>query len=308
VRDGRQLRLFEDQFREGFWKLSECDSLLTEAEFVVDTGPQTGAVIDVESGKLAWRSFTDNLHGDLLLFDIHGPRTKAELAVWLDQAIPHPDVTQVEAGLYMMKAASDLLDKRGFTLEQIVACRFRLRDALIEKIRGLRKQVARTAYEQMLLPDCRTPLEVSPDLVFTFPLNQYPAAAVYTGPIRFNRHYYEMPADMNGEESECAAFIDALPEVEYWVRNLERDQYSFWLQTATDKFYPDFVAKLTDGRILAVEYKSERDWTNADSVEKRMIGDLWAARSGDQCLFVMPRGKDLAAIRKTLTGIQGAGS
>jgi len=62
VRTGRQFELFEDQFRESFWLLSECDSLLTEDDFRLDVGPQTGAEIDVEKGKIGWRSFTDDLH------------------------------------------------------------------------------------------------------------------------------------------------------------------------------------------------------------------------------------------------------
>jgi type III restriction enzyme len=105
---------------------------------------------------------------------------------------------------------------------------------------------------------------------------------------------------MNGEEADCAAFIDSLPQVEFWVRNLERDQYAFWLQTASDKFYPDFVAKLKDGRVLVVEYKGLDRWSNDDSKEKRGIGEFWAARSGGKCLFIMPPGKDFQAIASAI--------
>jgi len=70
VRIGRQFELFEDQFRESFWPLSQCDSLLTENEFRLDTGPQTGAEIDVKKGKIGWRSFTDDLHRHLSLADL----------------------------------------------------------------------------------------------------------------------------------------------------------------------------------------------------------------------------------------------
>jgi hypothetical protein len=53
-------------------------------------------------------------------------------------------------------------------------------------------------------------------------------------------------------------FTDGLPDVEFWVRNLERQPiYSFWLQTSNDRFYPDFIAKLKNGKILVVEYKGE---------------------------------------------------
>lgn len=287
VRDDGQLDLFEDQFREGFWPLSGCDALLMQDEFHLDSGPQTGAEIDVEAGKMGWRSFTDNLHQQLALLEVNAPKTEAQLAVWLDRAIPHPDVTQAEAGLYLRKAVGELVAKRGFAIETLAANRFRLRDAMAWKIGCLRKAVAKAEYARMLLADCQTPLEVSPEKCFTFPLNQYPAPAIYDGPVRFNKHYYELPAAMNKEEAECAAFIDAMPQVEFWVRNLERDQFAFWLQTSSDKFYPDFVAKLKDGRYLVVEYKGGHIATNEDTRDKDGIGQLWEARSKGLCLFRM---------------------
>jgi len=107
---------------------------------------------------------------------------------------------------------------------------------------------------------------------------------------------------MNGEEAECAAFIDGLEEVEYWVRNLDREDYSFWMPTSTDKFYPDFVVQLKDGRILVVEYKGADRWSDDDSKEKRLIGEVWEKRSKGRCLFIMPKGKDFNAIRQKIAG------
>ena len=101
-----------------------------------------------------------------------------------------------------------------------------------------------------------------------------------------------------GEEFDCAVFLDQLPEVEWWVRNLERKPHSsFWLQTATDRFYPDFVAMLKDGRRLVVESKGADRWSNDDSKVKRAIGELWENASDSHCLFVMPKGPDWNAIR-----------
>ncbi|HEY9172376.1 MAG TPA: hypothetical protein VI136_08845 [Verrucomicrobiae bacterium] len=97
----------------------------------------------------------------------------------------------------------------------------------------------------------------------------------------------------DGEEFDCAVFLDGLPEVKFWVRNLSgpgRETTSFWLQTSTDKFYPDFVCLLTDGRILVVEYKNATDWSNDDNKEKRALGELWAERSSGACVFHMPKG------------------
>ena len=51
-----------------------------------------------------------------------------------------------------------------------------------------------------------------------------------------------------------------------------------------------------DGRFLVVEYKSETSWSNEDSREKRVLGELWEKRSGGACLFVMPKGRDLLVL------------
>jgi len=83
-------------------------------------------------------------------------------------------------------------------------------------------------------------------------------------------------------------------------RNLVRSDSSFWLQTSSDKFYPDFVAILKDGRFLVLEYKNKRDWDLPDSEEKRAVGELWADRSKGACLFVMPKGTDRGAISRAV--------
>lgn len=85
------------------------------------------------------------------------------------------------------------------------------------------------------------------------------------------------------------------------MRNpVRRPGQSFWLQTSTDKFYPDFVCKLKDGRILVVEYKGGHLW-NDESKEKKALGELWAMRSGGACLFVMPTDEDYEAIQRVIT-------
>lgn len=67
-------------------------------------------------------------------------------------------------------------------------------------------------------------------------------------------------------------------------------------QTLTDRFYPDFVCKLRNDRILVVKYKGKDRWSNDDSKEKRHLGNLWAERSDGHCFFVMPEGPDYDAI------------
>jgi hypothetical protein len=65
-----------------------------------------------------------------------------------------------------------------------------------------------------------------------------------------------------------------------------------WLPTSTDRFYPDFVAELKDGRTFVVEYKGEPYLTNDDSQEKRSLGELWEEKSKGKGLFLMAKKRD----------------
>lgn len=287
VRIDKQLELFEDQFREVPWKLSSCDHVLSERDFSLSQGPERIANIDVDKeGKIGY-SFMSELQKELALLEIHGPQSEAELTVWLDQHIPHPDITQTEATLFLGQMVRSLIAERSFELEELISNRWRLRDAAEEAISHHRRQVLDQAYQLMLLPECDTPLEVDPTFCFTFDGVNYPASRFYQGAFRPKKHYYLNPAHMNSEEADCAAFIDSLEEVEYWVRNLERSDYSFWLPTSSDKFYPDFVVLLKDSRVFVIEYKGAHLADSADTKEKDIIGEVWAERSNGRCLFKM---------------------
>lgn len=152
----------------------------------------------------------------------------------------------------------------------------------------------------LLFKESTSEIIVSPEMCFSYDTLQYPYNILYKGKYKFTKHYYPDVGDLKekGEEYNCAQYLEELPEIKFWVRNLERRQNnSFWLQTSSDKFYPDFVCLLNDGRYLVVEYKGEDRWSNDDSIEKREIGNLWETRSNGKCLFVMPKGMDLNSIK-----------
>lgn len=91
-----------------------------------------------------------------------------------------------------------------------------------------------------------------------------------------------------GEEFECALALDMQNGVKHWVRNLSnRPESSMWIQTKTDRFYPDFVAELENGKILVVEYKGEGWSDTPDTREKRRLGELWEEKSGNKALFLI---------------------
>ena len=104
-------------------------------------------------------------------------------------------------------------------------------------------------------------------------------------------NYYKEIGALNGEEADCARIIAHDERVETWVRNLEREpKLSFWIQKSSDKFYPDFVVKLTNGKVLVIEYKGLNLATTDDTKEKERLGKLWEVKSSAHCYFEMVKG------------------
>jgi type III restriction enzyme len=199
----------------------------------------------------------------------------------------------------------NLLERRDlgfrFTLTALVRARFQLAQALVKEVGRLR-QIAMARGFQGRLMDMAVPgVEELAHYSFHYQSGQYPARLLYQGSYEFNKHFYPVIHDLRektqagavAEEFRCAQAIDAHPKVKQWVRNIERqEKFSFWLPTATDYFYPDFVAELTDGRLLAVEYKGEPYKTNDDSREKQQVGHQWEQSSGGRCLFLFAVARD----------------
>jgi type III restriction enzyme len=301
VRRGQPLELFEEtSFLDHSWDLARCDALLSKEEYSGQHASGQEIEYDVtDQGKLK-QEFIHDLQQTMTLFATDQGWTPGELVYWLDRAIPHPDVPFRESNAFLTRLVLGLLDERGFTLDQLVTDKYHLRDAVALKIDAHRLKARKQAYNLFLQPDSPTPLEVHPEICFTYPRDAYPYNSLYRGGYPFKKHYYAQVGDLedHGEELNCAVLLDTLPEVRYWVRNLERRPgHSFWLQTSTDRFYPDFVCRLNDGRHFVVEYKGEDRWSNDDSREKRVIGEVWEKTSHGTCLFAMPKGQNWETIR-----------
>ena len=305
VQRGQMFLNFEaSRFLETVWQLSECDAELTEEEFPSEfnTG-ERGEIGLSQEGRVEMR-FLGQLHQQMTLLAPDKGWDAARLADWLDRTIKHLDILQRESLPFLQRLVNYLIEERSIPIEVLIRNKYVLKDAAAAKIDSHRQNVHQAAYQNFLLPEFATPVVVSPDHCFSFDQHGYPYNTRYEGAYRFQKHYYRDVGDLksDGEEFQCAQFIDMLPEVEYWVRNLERKPlHSFWLQTSTDKFYPDFVCLLTDGRYLIVEYKGDHLWSADDAKEKREIGELWEERSGGSCLFIMPKGPDFDAIRAKLS-------
>lgn len=215
--------------------------------------------------------------------------TVTQLVAWLDSKLRHPRVNKSSLSAWILQAIEQLLKKPNITLDVLDRGRF----ILFRKLEQAREKAWQAeldrGYQELLFDPGSTAL-ASEEFAFRFPL-EYPANWYCDG-TDFRKHYYKRVGEMkgSGEEYTCAVEMDQHPRVRHWVRNLAgrgRENTSFWLQTKTDKFYPDFVAELDDGTILVVEYKGEGYRTNDDSKEKQQLGRLWAARSGGRAKFLM---------------------
>ena len=292
------------RFLETLWQLSECDAELSEEEFPSEFKTGARGEIGLSREGRVVTQFLGELHQQMSFLAPDDNWNAAQLANWLDRTIKHLDILQRESLPFLHRLVKYLVEERSIPIDVLIRNKYVLKDAAEAKIDSYRQNVHQAAYENFLLPECATPVVVSPDHCFSFDPHRYPYNTYYTGRYQFKKHYYQHVGDLksDGEEFQCAQFIDTLPEVKYWVRNLERKPlHSFWLQTSTDKFYPDFVCLLTDGRYLVVEYKGVHLWSADDAKEKREIGELWEKRSSGKCLFIMPKGPDFDAIRAKLS-------
>jgi type III restriction enzyme len=252
--------------------------------------------------------FVGTLHQQVMELGGSGDWNIEMLIGWLDRRIDHADIPAGESAGFLRKAIQGLMAQFGIEDVSLLALdRHRLREQIESRIQAHRESERKSAFTQWLLPD--SSLVVTDAKTINFAAMTYDPGWLYEGGFQFKKHYFgSKPGELKEkradgqlmEEFKCAQYLDAHPAVKFWARNLSRRTTSFRLQTSTDWFYPDFIAMLHDGRILAVEYKGKHLSKTDDSIEKNDIGTLWESRSEGRCLFIMPNGPDLEAIGKKI--------
>jgi type III restriction enzyme len=272
---------------------------------------QNAGIIDMVNGDVVTRQLPE-LGTQLRLIEVRENWSEIKLVSWLDRNIPHGDLDADVARAWLNAILTEM--QKQTPLGRLVRERFELRRRLEARLGLLRKEARRKEYQSALFGEHEAvKVRVGGGYEFVYDPNSYPARTVCPRSADFVKHYYEKTGELEattsagniGEEFQCAQFIDGLSEVQWWVRNLERQPaHSFWLQTSTDRFYPDFVIQLKNGKIIVVEYKGLNLSTNDDTKEKERLGKLWEERSGGQCLFEMVKGP--GELSKIQTAIQKA--
>ena len=282
------------------WKLLDHLPRLEDGEFAIRETAR-GFVIDYSDKDGITYQLVSEEEQLVLNVDVEG-WTPETLVLWLDRQVRQPDIRQIELIRWLRDLVGHLIGVREMHVSALMRCKYLLARKIRNKIDAIRRMEQETAYQRYLFaPEAR--VEVSFDHAFTFRNDMYRSGRRYRGRWKPRKHFLgadRVPAfdgAEEGEEFRCAQAIDSLPGLRCWIRNVARDPASFWLPTATGRFYPDFVARLDDGRLLVVEYKGAFLTNEPETREKRAIGALWERQSGGEGLFLMAEkmvdGKDV---------------
>ncbi len=250
-----------------------------------------GGLIDIAEGELRVK-FLKEMERDLGLSYTPEHWNEAKLAAWLCRNVREDYITQQSLLVFVSAFLSEIV--RATDLARANRQKFLLRSILERKIGGLRKEAVKGAYQTFLFAEgAPERVRVGAGFDFEFHPDAYTPSRDYARATEFAKHFYPRVGDFDsGEEKECAHWLDRAAQsgkIDFWVRNLQRKPCAFFFQTSKDRFYPDFVCRLPDGRVLVVEYKGADRWKEAE--EDRKIGGLWAELSGGSCLFVMVKEK-----------------
>lgn len=309
-----ELQLFDDpEVLDYPWELSPYDAEPTAQQLqrlADNEAGETGTIdMDEDAGTLRV-DFMAGLTRDLELSYRPEHLDEAGLAAWFCRNLPDPTITHASKRTFVVRWISSLLQREGMNLARLNARKFLLRQLLQDRIRDLRLTAVRKAYQETLFADSAAANIVvgGEELTFDFPEYGYAPTRTYDGrfgPAHFRKHYYAQVGDFDSrEEYECACWLDDQAQkgrIEFWVRNLARKPMcAFFLQKADDRFWPDFMCKLPDGKILAIEYKGADRYSTSEAKEDRLIGELWARESKGQVRFVMATNRQWETIDEKL--------
>lgn len=249
-------------------------------QFSIDVDDKTVFYQQAEHGLQVQDSFLDVSQNDLVN--------------WLDRKIAHDDTPRSQMLPFLRRIVDNLLAKPNLQLADLLQNKFALARAIEGLMNRYREQAMSQSYQQTLFDD-QAEVQACLDAQFCYtftPENYVPQQPFYSGKYRFKKHFFPEIENLKdkGEEFDCAQIIDTLPEIKYWIRNPDLSGRGFCLPLSgvrNNRFFPDFICQLHDGRILLIEYKGEQLASNDDSKEKNVIGEHWAKMSGGQCLFAM---------------------
>lgn len=273
------------------WSLLDHPAQLDAAAFDVTQTANTFE-IDLNGRKVtvSSRDASTQLSFDV---DVEG-WTETGLVLFLAKQVREADLSPTELIEWLTKAVSHLTGARGLPLPGLMQCKYVLARKLKERVAEIRKKERSNLYQACLFGSGARP-EISFENGFTFSDGMFGGVKLYHGSYEFQKHFLGpdyVPAfdgKPGGDEEQCAKELDNLPAdtLKHWVRNVSQHPDALWLPLAESRFYPDFVAELTDGRQMLIEYKGGHIVTTDDTKAKVAIGKVWEKTMKGKGLFLL---------------------
>ncbi|MEC8195178.1 MAG: restriction endonuclease subunit R, partial [Pseudomonadota bacterium] len=230
-------------------------------------------------------------------------RNETQFVSWLEKQCRAHMFSQADLSTWLAGVVADLIGRRHMSLKDLVDWEHRIAAAVDSKLKAVALRKKNDAFQLALFEDAD--IQIVPDR-FEFSDGLYRDLAVQRLPDGqvFNKHLLgargipKVDGNPLGEEFQCAVALNRLDNhVDVWIRNVAKHSDSFRLMRPNGHFYyPDFVARLKDGRIFVVEYKGAAGADRDDTREKAIIANLWAEKTGNIYAVIekMKHGKGMA--------------
>jgi hypothetical protein len=262
---------FEELIGEDF----ELAKQNTEFDFEIHYDNDGRAIIDIEDDNQWHRGKQQVLN--LIYHDKN--LSKRDLIQWLDKKLRFTILEKSDKVQFIEKAVDYQLKSK--SLAELSVNRYLFLDRLGAAINLVLEEYAKKQFDQSL---AEKKINVQPFGAFpeTILLRQ-------ETPQEFNKNYYAKIDKLNKEELNFVERLDldTLPNIEFWVRNREKQDPFFIQGWKKGKFYPDFVALTKSGNIVALEWKGEDRISNDDTGYKVAIGEMWAKLGNGKLHFFL---------------------
>ena len=200
---------------------------------------------------------------------LDGEHSVEELVVWLDKKLRFPMVSPEDKVAFINKAVQSQVKKNKRSLAELSVNRYLFAERLSIVITEMLEAYTKNVFTDLILKKKL--------LVADF--DSYPNSIYLKSPVSkiFNKNLYERIDAINGEERDFVNRIDldALENIEFWVRNREKVDPFYIQGWKKGKFYPDFVAVTKKENIIALEWKGEDRLDNPDTTYKTEIAKEW---------------------------------
>lgn len=279
--DGEKLS-FEDLIGEDF-ELSKQDY---KFDFDIHYDNDGRAIIDIKNENEWTRESQKSLN--LIYQDKN--ISEIDLVHWLDKRLRFTILAQKEKVVFIKKALEYQLNEKKHTLTELSVNRYLFCDRLHDVIDGILENYAKKKFDEFMKKG-----KITVKSLEKFPVTITISQEI---PQTFNKSYYKKIDKLNSEEKSFVERLDldALPNIEYWVRNREKKDPFYIQGWQKNKFYPDFVAVTKKGDMISLEWKGEDRISNEDTGYKVEIAEVWEKLGKGKLHFFLVHNKNIEEV------------